>query len=177
MKFLVCLFLLAACSDPRPVPGTSPAVGGTIIAERLSNQRVNAFAEDSDGHIWIGTFRGLDKYTVHDFHQYFATGDSLGLPDNQVTALLAGSAGRLWVATMNGVAVRESDGRFHGVPGSGSFSGIAETRDGQILFSDGATLQRYDPESGRIRPVVRDYGGLFTLIGQDGDVWSVNNLT
>lgn len=178
MKFLVCLGLLTACSGPRPAPGTSPAAGGAVIAERLSNQRVNAFAEDGDGHIWIGTFRGLDKYTVHDYHQYFATGDSLGLPDNQVTALLAGSSGRLWVATMNGVAVRESDGRFHAVPGfGGNFSSILETRDGRILFSDGATLQRYDTENGRIRPVIRDYGGVFTLIGPDGDIWSVNNLT
>lgn len=177
MKCLVFLLLLAACSGPHPAPGTSPAPAGTVIAERLSNQRVNAFAEDGDGHIWIGTFRGLDKYTVHDYHQYFATGDTLGLPDNQITALLCSASGQLWAATMNGVAVRDADGRFHSIPGSGSFSGIAETRDGQILFSDGATLQRYDPESGRIRPVVRDYGGVFTLIGQDGRIWSVNGLT
>ena len=177
MKRLVFLLLLAACNGPRPAPGPSPAAGGTVIADRLSNQRVNAFAEDADGHIWIGTFRGLDKYTVHDYHQYFATGDTLGLPDNQVTALHCSASGQLWVATMNGVATRRDDGRFHVVPASGSFSGICETRDGQILFSDGATLQRYDAESDCIRPVIRDYGGVVTLIGQDGNVWSVNNLT
>ena len=170
MKFLVCLCLLAACSGPRSAPGTVPDTGGIVIDERLSNQRVNAFAEDGDGHIWIGTFRGLDKYTVHDYHQYFATGDSLGLPDNQVTALYCSNAGKLWVSTMNGVAYRTEDGRFHRVPcaGNGNFSTILETRDGQILFSDLNSLQRYDAGSDRIRPVIRDYGSLFSIVGPDG---------
>ena len=182
MRIRHCFLLLlglAACSGPRPSPGPSAGVGSVLVEDRLSNQRVSAFAEDTDGHIWIGTSRGLDKYTVHDYHQYFATGDSLGLPDNQITALHCTGAGRLWVATMNGVAFRTADGRFHNVPaaGNGGFSTIVETRDGQILFSDLNTLQRYDAGNDRIRPVIRDYGSLFSIIGQDGQLWATAGLT
>ena len=31
-----------------------------LTADGLSNQRVSSFAEDEHGHIWIGTFRGLN---------------------------------------------------------------------------------------------------------------------
>ena len=174
---LVFLLLTAAACSPHPGSGTSPTPG-IIIADRLSNQRVSAFAEDSDGHIWIGTFRGLDKYTVHDYHQYFATGDSLGLPDNQITALHGSASGQFWVATTNGVAVRAVGGSFRTVPttSGGGFSTIFETRDGQVLFSDMATLQRYDAASGRIRPVIRDYNSVFSITGQDGRIWATAGL-
>ena len=45
----------------------------------------------------------LNKNNVHDYHQYFCTDDSLGLPDNQITHLLRDSKNRFWVGTVNGV--------------------------------------------------------------------------
>lgn len=76
-----------------------------LIATGLSNQQVNAFAEDGQGHVWIGTFRGLNKFNVYEFHQYFCTDDSTSLPDNQVKDMLRDSKGRLWISTVNGVCL------------------------------------------------------------------------
>ena len=176
MKRLVFFLLLAvSCSGPRSPHEPSPSAGSAVIADRLSNQRVNAFAEDADGHIWIGTFRGLNKYTPHDFHQYFCTDDTLGLPDNQITALRRSTDGRLWVGTVNGVALRTDGGSFLRIPMEGSsrsISEIVETRDGRILFNGSGQLLRYDAESGRIVPAIRDYGGISTLVGADGRLWT-----
>ncbi len=59
-----------------------------VVAQELSNTRVQCIAEDASGQLWIGTFRGLNRYDGHEYHQYFCTFDSLGLPDNQVQSLL-----------------------------------------------------------------------------------------
>ena len=166
---------MLSCSGQHPVPGTPAAAENVAVADRLSNQRVNAFAEDADGHIWIGTFRGLNKYTIHDYHQYFCPDDTLGLPDNQITALRRSADGRLWIGTANGAALRTEDGGFLRIPIEGGGPGvneIAETRDGQILFNCSAQLFRYDAERGRIVPAIRDYGGYSTLVGADGRIWT-----
>ena len=55
-----------------------------VVAQELSNTRVHCIAEDASGQLWIGTFRGLNRYDGHEYHQYFCTFDSLGLPDNHV---------------------------------------------------------------------------------------------
>ena len=62
------LLLLGSCQykeDTFP----SPETGSVILTDRLSNQRVNCFAEDRYGHIWMGTLRGLDKFDGLLFHQ------------------------------------------------------------------------------------------------------------
>ncbi|MCR5351311.1 MAG: response regulator [Bacteroidales bacterium] len=175
LKQLAIFLLLTACSARPEIPGIPALPESTRIAGRLSNQRVNAFAEDADGHIWIGTFRGLNKYDIHEFHQYFCTDDTLGLPDNQITTLHRSSDGRLWVGTVNGIAVRTDDGRFRRIPYTGpnkNFSEILETRDGQVLFSNTTSLYRYDDETGEIRPVIREYGGSTSVVGADGRIWT-----
>ena len=167
-------FLAAACAGPDYTP-TMPSSENVVIADRLSNQRVNAFAEDTDGHIWIGTFRGLNKYTIHDYHQYFCPDDTLGLPDNQITSLHRSSDGLLWIGTANGVAQRLDDGTFRRIPMEEKNLGISEiieTRDGKMLFNAAGRLFRYDEASGHIVSAIPDYGGYSTLVGADGRIWT-----
>ncbi len=116
-----------------------------VISDRLSNKKVNSFAEDKDGHIWMATARGLNKYTSLEFYQYFCTDDTLGLPDNQINVVHSAQDGRLWVGTVNGVAVRTREDQFQRIPFPGeshNISQILETRDGSLLFSSGSTLYK-----------------------------------
>ncbi len=161
----LCLLVLSACNGTRHTVCAPTGDGSVAVADRLSNQRVNAFAEDADGHIWIATFRGLNKYSVHEYHQYFCTDDTLGLPDNQVNTVLNSSTGRLWVATVNGPAYRRPDGRFQrvSVPGDNrNITQLFETGAGTVLFSNGNSLLRYDPEGETLRPAVRDLNAFGT---------------
>ena len=113
------LGILALCACHSKYNGgevPTPEEGSVLISQKLSNQRVNAFAEDKYGHIWMATQRGLNRYDGNEFTQYFCTDDTLGLPDNQIGAIHAQQDGRLWVATVNGVAYSTSQGKFHRVP-------------------------------------------------------------
>ena len=96
---LIPLLFLAACTgmENHSLPLEDPEE--LVISDRISNQMVNAIAEDSDGFIWIGTYRGLNKFDVHDYHQYFCADDKTGLPDNRINDLYRSSDGTFWVAT------------------------------------------------------------------------------
>ena len=37
-----------------------------LVSNDISNQQIKAIAEDAQGHIWLGTFRGLNKYNAHE---------------------------------------------------------------------------------------------------------------
>ena len=169
------LLLSLACAERALIP--EPAPGSVLVSDRLSNQKVNSFAEDADGHIWIGTFRGLNRYDIHDYHQYFCTDDTLGLPDNQVNKVLCDRDGRLWAATVNGIAFRTPDGRFHRVDvpdGNHNISEIFQTREGKLLFSNGVKLFWYDAASDRLRLGIRElgaFGAPSTLLDSEDRLW------
>ena len=157
-----CLLLISAAlalyaCGKQPVLPQEPD-GSVVVADRLSNSRINAIAQDRQGHIWFATFRGLNKYDGHSYHQYFWTGEESGLPDNQVNALLAASDGTLWISTINGVACLTSEGSFRRVASPEGFMAInmMESRDGRLLFCDGFTLYTYDREQNSLRPVARE---------------------
>ena len=157
LTFFTLLVALAGCG--RGAPPVAEPSGTIVVADRLSNQRVNAFAEDADGHIWIATSRGLNRFSVHEYHQYFSADDTLGLPDNQVNDVFRSSTGTIWAATNSGVARLTSEGQFRYVPAPGrpNANHLWETRDGKLLMSNSATLFQYDAEEDRFRPVVRDF--------------------
>ena len=169
--------VLAGCG--RSAPPVSAPSGNVYVADRLSNQRVNAFAEDADGHIWIATGRGLNRYSVHEYHQYFCADDTLGLPDNQVNDVYRSANGTIWAATSAGVARLTPEGLFHRVPASGRTNAnhIWETRDGKLLMSNSAVLFQYDADQDRFRPVIRDFNAFsFPYSVQDGNLlWVVSN--
>ena len=175
---MLSLLVVGACGgNHRSSPATTPADGSLIISDRLSNQKVNAFAEDTDGHIWIATFRGLNKYDVYEYHQYFCADDTLGLPDNQVNHVFCDHDGKLWAATVNGVAYRTQEGRFHRVivqDGNKNISQVLETRSGKVLFSNGNILFQFDEEKDVLRPVIRDlasFGFPSMVIDSDDRLW------
>ena len=120
---------------------------GLVIARELSNSRVQAIEEDVTGQLWIATFRGLNRYDGHAYHQYFSTEDSLGLPDNNVQALLCDKRGRLWVATVNGVCRYTRQDSFEHIPMQTSNQNARELlmdSKGRIFAYNGTELLLYD---------------------------------
>ena len=55
------LLALAACSSSSQAEGDAPYTPGVTVSDALSNQKVNAFTEDADGHIWIATFPDISS--------------------------------------------------------------------------------------------------------------------
>ena len=175
-EILFLTLLLTACSgqEKYTLPQEDPET--VVISDRLSNQRVNAFAEDADGHIWIATFRGLNKYCIHDYHQYFCADDTTGLPDNQISTVFKSGDGRLWAGTVNGIAVRTDQGEFQRVPildEDRNITRIMETGQGVLLANNRSSLLRFDPEENVFRPVIRDLNAFSTarVIDQEDRLW------
>lgn len=124
-----------------------------IVASELSNQRINAFAEDSLGRIWVGTFRGLNRFNSIDYHQYFCTDSCIDLPDNQIISLLNDSRNRLWVGTINGISIYDNNDHFRPIPNNNPATSynpiqILESRDKRILVNHGTHLDVYDEDKG-----------------------------
>ena len=118
-----------------------------VVAQELSNCRVQAIAEDATGQLWIATFRGLNRYDGHAYNQYFSTDDTLGLPDNNVQSLLCDKQGRLWVATVNGVCRYTKQDNFERIPmqtGNKNARKLLMDSKGRVFVYNGMELMMYD---------------------------------
>jgi ligand-binding sensor domain-containing protein len=122
------------------------------IGQGLSSRSVSSVLAGKDGSIWLGTSDGLNRWnqghvtiyrkrTVRDntparglttgqlaepgaiTRQIFAT----GLPHDVVTSLFEDEHGKIWVATLDGIAVLESE----------KFRAIAEVPPGNVFSITG----------------------------------------
>ena len=138
------------------------AIDAPIITNDISNQKVTSIAEDAQGHIWIGTFRGLNRFNVHEYQQHFCTSSELTIPDNQVQFVYKDSRDRLWVSTVNGMALYTEQDNFIRIPMetlSRNGMQILETSDGVIYINTMVELAKYDEESGKFVSVLSSVDG------------------
>lgn len=92
----------------------------TEISQSISNNRINAFAEDATGCIWIATDRGVNRYNGYDYHCWYHTDNPASLCDNQVKALAVDRDGSVWCGTINGICRYTDKDDFKTVPVNGS---------------------------------------------------------
>lgn len=179
---VICLL---ACDAKESISENWDAeIESPVIANDISNQKVTAVAEDAQGYIWIGTFRGLNKYNVHEYHQYFCTDDSLGVPDNQITHMLRDSKNRFWVSTVNGVCLYTDKDNFHIIPieaNNKNIRQIIEDRNGRIFMSTGFQLYAYNPEAEKITCVLPDISPGHNFYAQchidpDNNLWIMTSV-
>lgn len=147
---LLAALLLTACHDQKDIPVVSSPEKSLVLSEHISNQKVKSICEDRYGQIWIGTFRGLNKYDGNQYHQYYCVDDSLGLPDNNITDIYRDSHNRLWVATVNGVCLYQTNGNFKRVSinsANKNIEKILEDKEGRIFFLTITDLYQYDEKT------------------------------
>ena len=138
-----------------------------LITHDISNQRVTSFAEDAHGHIWIGTFRGLNRSNVHEFHQHFCTGSELTIPDNQVQCVFRDSHKRLWVSTVNGVALYTDQDDFIRIPmdtRSRNVYQIFEDQTGGIIINTMVDIAVYDEDKKEFKTMLSAANGQIPTI-------------
>lgn len=123
-------------------------VSAPLRADNISNQFVYTIAEDSSGQIWIGTFRGLNRFNSRDFFQYYSTGDSSSLADNQIRCLLKTRAGEFYIGTVQGVNRRDRRDRFETIDlGAHCLVGnMVEMADSTIMIEANSSLFSYRPD-------------------------------
>ncbi|MDX1911126.1 MAG: two-component regulator propeller domain-containing protein, partial [Saprospiraceae bacterium] len=73
------------------------------IEEGLPSQKITAFAADSSGALWLGTYgEGLYVWKKNRLYHF---GDDDGLSSNDIYALTTDRQGRIWAATDAGINV------------------------------------------------------------------------
>jgi len=151
-----------------------------IISNEISNQQVSSFAEDAFGHIWISTIRGLNKFNINEYHQYFNTDDSLSVSDNRIHQVYTDSKKRLWIATVNGVCRYNEQDCFDQVSVESTSKNVLyffENNDGKLFLNLNFEICVYNEEQNKFEPVIReiDYKNLLTMCSVDksNNIWLV----
>lgn len=174
------LLLLSACvKEQQPTDALTDNSQEMMVSPDISNQNVKAFAEDTLGHIWTATFRGVNKYDGHEYQQYFCTDDFVGLTDNNVNTLFRDSHGRLWAGTVNGPCFYTDQDRFQRAAIAAENRNciqFAETSDGRVLLYNISEIMEYDEQGNRFEIkrrgmlVDRTFHGNIH-IASDGRLW------
>lgn len=131
-----------------------------LVTNDISNQQITAFGEDGKGHIWIGTFRGLNKFSVNEYHQYFCTDDSLDIPDNHIHDIFLDSKKRLWISTVNGVCQYTDKDNFKNIRLSGNNRNglrLSESSKGDIWLTTLTDICLYNSSEECFEPAIYDF--------------------
>jgi ligand-binding sensor domain-containing protein/signal transduction histidine kinase len=112
------------------------------IRERWGSEKgfpdgsVSAFAQTTDGYLWIGTEKGLVRFDGLNF-RLFEQAIPTSLPIGPVRGLLADAEGNLWILLQSTRILRYHDGRFE--PGSEEelfgVTSVLRRKDGTVLLS------------------------------------------
>src|SRR6185312_12724216 len=142
-----------------------------------------SFAEDRQGHVWIGFNGVLGRYANGRFLWF---GRNNGLPPGAISNMLVDHAGRLWLASaqsglilMDGVNGEHPVFRAYttadGISGN-HIEVITEDLYGRLYLGTGRGLDRFDPKTGRVKHFTAADGlapGLFRAAYRDhsGALW------
>ncbi|MSU64487.1 MAG: hypothetical protein EXS31_19215 [Pedosphaera sp.] len=134
---------------PLPVPGDSEyLIDAWETDDGMPENSATAMVQTPDGYLWFGTFNGLVRFDGIKF-TVFDPSNTPELPSAGIVNLHLDVSGRLWVSTMNGLAVRV-----------------------------GSKWVRYGPERGWTGNFVRtfsEHGGVICLTSFDGKVFRADN--
>lgn len=167
LSLLFLIYIMTSCRQTNTLSETEKTTNNPFITNNISNQQVNVFAEDAQGYIWIGTFRGLNKYNAHEYQQYFCNDNPDELPDNQIKDILRDSQGRLWISTVNGLCIYTDKDTFKYIPTNCSTRNgiqLLEGPDGRIFLNYTSQLAVYNPDTEEMECVISNLDPNNTLI-------------
>lgn len=129
------------------------------VVEKSLDSAATAFADGSDGSVWLGLYNGgLIRYKDGKISR-FTSAD--GVPSGFVRDLFVDSKQRLWICTsIGGVGrvddilsekLRISSMTVRDGLSSDQVTAATEDRFGRIYFGTGRGINRYDPETGRMQ--------------------------
>ena len=152
LLFISVVFGFVSCAKTKEKPALTDEEHAMVVADEISNHNIKGFAEDAHGHLWIATFRGLNKFDGNKFYQYFCTDDSTGLPDNNVTGVFCDRNKRIWVSTVNGVCRYTDKNTFERIAMDDKNLNVVQlliTPNNRIIIYTIGSLLEYDARKNR----------------------------
>lgn len=95
--------LLAALILHHAAAGAYDFTHITTKNSALSYDGITTIMQDSRGFIWIGTYKGLNRYDGHSMKPYFK--EDIGLNSDFIHVITEDADGNLWIGTDNGVTI------------------------------------------------------------------------
>ncbi len=127
------------------------------LTKNIDSDYVNAICEDSDKNVWVGTWDGLFQLDSNlNIRKQFNT--LIGLPSNEITGILTGNGGDIWVSSMNGLSrISKIDSSEHKITNFSAHNGLQgsyftaystlRTREGELYFGGYNGFNRFRPEN------------------------------
>ncbi|MCP4150829.1 MAG: histidine kinase [bacterium] len=150
----------------QPEPGVGVAAGKNTIRcykpvkkepGSLSYIDVRTIYETRSGILWVGTFRGLNRFNreTGTFTRYLSSDEPGSIAHNDITCLCEDHRGAMWIGTSGGGLNKweEGEGKFvhfnrnNGLPDD-IIHGIMEDNQGVLWISTSFGLTRFDTGTG-----------------------------
>lgn len=171
--FILCVLLGAN----HPVFAQSYNFRHYQVESGLSYNSVICSVQDRHGFMWFGTKNGLNRFDGYSFKIYRNDPEqpnSLG--HNFIHSLLEDENGHLWVGTLKGLYLYDpTKDTFKLIPETGDkdINSLNTDRHGQIWFTAGNVLQRYNPKRAQLIGFDHSQYGEITSVAVTGnnDVW------
>jgi len=182
---LACLAAAAAACIVSTVALATPplSVQRYSLEEGLSQQAVNAIAQDNEGFMWFGTEDGVNRFDGYDFRQLrHDRGDSETLPNGWISSLIASEDG-LWIATDGGGVIFRNavtgklvaPAQLRDAPDLQSVRTLARDRLGRLwIGSRDAGIAIFDSRSNELRRIRHSSTQANSL--SDDSIFSLVNL-
>jgi ligand-binding sensor domain-containing protein/signal transduction histidine kinase len=191
LRVKIYLIFIVVCCFIQPVSAQETKFKRITVKEGLSQSTVNCMLRDRHGFMWIGTQDGLNFYDGYSFKVFRNNPqDSTSLNHNYIWAIAESDDGRLWVATLRGLArfnyETNSFERYrydlNTVSENTSVRGVLEDNAGQVWIGvDGGGLSRLDQKTKTFAhhkiespgvPALYQHNSVRTIYkDKSGDIW------
>ena len=149
--FILQIFLLTMPSLDLRAQEQDLKFSNISIEDGLSHSKVNCIYQDSNGFLWFGTNKGLNKYDGYQFTVYVKDSDNLNsISANLIRCILEDSDGNLWIGTESG-GLNRYDRRYD------TFSHFDADTSSEIVLS-----------GNDVNSIIRDRQGYFWLGTDNG---------
>lgn len=99
--WIIALLALCCCGSTTNIFAQKYGFIQYSVADGLAQSQPNAFAQNKQGVLFIGTLGGLSTFDGSAFKNF---GRADGLPQNAIYQLAVDKAGNIWMGTPNGIA-------------------------------------------------------------------------
>lgn len=158
LSYILSLFLAISVLLPAKASDSFQFTHINTSNSAISYDGVSKIMQDSRGYIWMGTFKGLNRYDGTRFVTYYK--NQLGLDSDFIHTIIEDTEGNLWIGTDAGVTRYMYDSASFEPFNVVSDKGTVVRNKVTFLYCDGggniwiiANYQgcfRYDPHSGEL---------------------------
>lgn len=127
-----------------PVTGKNTIYKSTGAQGDLSDNSIYALLKDSKNRLWVGTWKGLNRFdeTTRTFSHHYIDSKGERLSSDQISYLFEDSRHRIWIGTFNGVNI------FY--PEKNIFESFKKTPSNDIQLNSNEISCIYEDSKGRI---------------------------